>query len=112
MVLTLAICSSVVPIIRPVLKQACSSEKNRSHLFMKCAIQNASGLSRCRQNGDTSVLVKCATAGCGMCGARIRHPAIPSQRALASSVGKTPSFSFCQVPNSISGVGTYAMLSG
>ena len=27
----------------------------------------------------------------------VRHPAIPSERARASSVGKTPSFSLCQV---------------
>ena len=32
---------------------------------------------------------------CGTCGARTTH--IRSQRARVSSVGKTPSFSFCQV---------------
>ena len=32
---------------------------------------------------------------CGMCGARTTL--IPSQQARASSVAKTPSFSFCQV---------------
>ena len=30
---------------------------------------------------------------CGTCG----HPTIPSERARATSVGKTPSFNFCQV---------------
>ena len=29
--------------------------------------------------------------------AHVRHPAMSSQRARASTVGKTPSFSFCQV---------------
>ena len=34
---------------------------------------------------------------CGTCGlVHVRHP-IRSQHALVSSVGKTPSFSFCQV---------------
>ena len=52
--------------------------------------------------GDRRVLFKCATA-VRLCAARavhVRHPAntaIPIQRARASSVGKTPSFSFCQV---------------
>ena len=49
--------------------------------------------------GDTRVLFKCATAVrlCAACDVHVRHPAIPNQRARASSVGKTPSFSFCQV---------------
>ena len=46
----------------------------------------------------TRVRFKCATA-IRLCAAhavqRMTH--IPSQRACASSVGKTPSFSFCQV---------------
>ena len=49
--------------------------------------------------GDTRVLFKCATA-VRLCAARavqVRHPVIPSQRARASSVEKTPSFRFCQV---------------
>ena len=49
--------------------------------------------------GDTRVLFKCATAVilCAACALDVRHPAIPSQRACASAVEKTPSFSFCQV---------------
>ena len=51
--------------------------------------------------GDTRVRFKCAKA-VRLCAARGLHvrfgtKPIPSQRALASSVGKTPSFSFCQV---------------
>ena len=50
--------------------------------------------------GDTRVLFKCATA-VRLCAARVvhvlRHPEIPIQRTRASSVGKTPSFGFCQV---------------
>ena len=49
--------------------------------------------------GDTRVLFKCATA-VRLCAARavhVRHPTIPSERARATSVGKTPPFSFCQV---------------
>ena len=34
---------------------------------------------------------------CATCAVHVRHPAISSQRARASTVGKTPSFSFCQV---------------
>ena len=34
---------------------------------------------------------------CGTCGARVDMPLFSSQRARASSFGKTPSFSFCQV---------------
>ena len=49
--------------------------------------------------GDTRVLFKCATAV--DCGRHVRwvHTAIPTsqRRARASSVGKTPPFSFCQV---------------
>ena len=52
---------------------------------------------------DTRVLLKRATA-IRLCAAAravhvglLRHPEIPSQRAPASSVGKTPSFDFCQV---------------
>ena len=45
---------------------------------------------------DTRVLFICVTAVSTVC-VHVRHPAIPSQRARASSVGKTPSFSFCQV---------------
>ena len=47
--------------------------------------------------GDTMVLFKCATAVDYGRHVRWVHTAIPSQRARASSVGKTPSFSFCQV---------------
>ena len=49
--------------------------------------------------GDTMVLFKCATAVrlCAACAVHVRHPTIPSERARATSVGKTPSFSFCQV---------------
>ena len=51
--------------------------------------------------GDTRVRFKCAKA-VRLCAARWLHvrfgtKSIPSQRARASSVGKTPSFSFCQV---------------
>ena len=51
--------------------------------------------------GDTRVRFKCAKA-VRLCAARWLHvrfgtKSIPSQRACASSVGKTPSFSFCQV---------------
>ena len=50
--------------------------------------------------GDTRVLFKCATA-VRLCVARaahvLRHAEIPNQRTRASSVGKTPSFGFCQV---------------
>ena len=53
---------------------------------------------------DTRVLFICVTAVrlCAACAVstvcvHVRHPAIPSQRARASAVGKTPSFSFCQV---------------
>ena len=49
--------------------------------------------------GDKRVLSKCATAVrlCATCAVHVRHPAISSQRARASTAGKTPSFSFCQV---------------
>ena len=56
--------------------------------------------------GDTRVLFKSATAVRLCAAARVvhvgclgllRHPEIPSQREPASSVGKTPSFDFCQV---------------
>ena len=49
--------------------------------------------------GDTRLLFKCATAVrlCATCEVHVRHPAIPTQRARVPSVGKTPSFSFCQV---------------
>ena len=48
---------------------------------------------------DTRVLFICVTAAVPVSTVcvHVRHPAIPSQRARASSVGKTPSFSFCQV---------------
>ena len=48
--------------------------------------------------GDKRVLSKCATA-VRLCAARtvlVRHPTM-SSRARASTAGKTPSFSFCQV---------------
>ena len=51
--------------------------------------------------GGTRVGLKCATA-VRLCAARVAHvrrPTTPnpSQRARVSSVGKTPSFGFCQV---------------
>ena len=96
-ILTFATCSSL---IRPVLKQACPSERILSHLCMNRAINislNTSFLSLCRQNGDTRVR---ATAG-RLCAIRAPHVRCTydthSQRARASSVGKTPSFRLCQV---------------
>ena len=49
--------------------------------------------------GDMMVVFECATAFrlCAAHAVHVRHPTIPSERARASSVGKTPSFSFRQV---------------
>ena len=69
-IITFAICSSLYT--RPVLKQACPSEKIRSHLFMNRAINISLILHQvCHAvdtMGDTRVLFKCATAVtvCGM----------------------------------------------
>ena len=71
-----AICSSV---IRPVLKQACPSERILSHMFMNRAINislNASCLHIVDIMGDRRVRFKCATAVgldpmCGTCGTRV-----------------------------------------
>ena len=49
--------------------------------------------------GGTRVGLTCATA-VRLCAARVVHARTtpnPSQRARVSSVGKTPSFGFCQV---------------
>ena len=83
MIPTFAIWSSV---IRPVLKRACPSEEIRSHVFMIRAINISL---------NASMYDGCLTV-CGTCGAGI-HTHIPSQRARASSGGKTPSFGFSQV---------------
>ena len=104
MILTYAICSSVIG-LHPDLKRACPSEKIRSHVFMNRGI---------RPKHFTKflmifkLLTEWVTRGFGLnvrrrrCvhgtgGARRPTTPIPNQRTRASSVGKTSSFSFCQV---------------
>ena len=57
--------------------------------------------------GDMRVHFKCATAFrlCAAYAVHVPRPPIPSQRARASSVGKTSSFSFCQVDMYADGCG-------
>ena len=97
-ILTFAACSSV---ILPVLKQACPSERILLHLCMNRAIHISQNTSFCH-----AVDMMCdsrvrATAD-RLCAARAPHVRCtydthPRQWARASSVGKTPPFSFCQV---------------
>ena len=68
--------------------EACN--KHFSNLHQVCHAVDTMGDTRVLFNATALIL-------CAACALDVRHPAIPSQRACASAVEKTSSFSFCQV---------------